>query len=83
MNTVVLENVSNEFLPTLKALAKVANAKFKIDKKTQTASKVKEFYTLKELDEMPLMKKLKKWEEEHPKEATQINKKVDKTMGLI
>lgn len=83
MNTVVLENVSNEFLPTLKALAKLANAKFKIDKKTQAASKVKEFYTLKELDEMPLMKKLKKWEEEHPKEAAQINKEVDKAMGLI
>lgn len=80
--TITLENASNEFLSLFKGLAKVANVNFKI-KKAKKKSKEKEFYTLKELDELPFMQELKKWEKEHPKEVVKLKKQVDKEMGLI
>lgn len=84
MNTTIitLENASNDFLSAFKGLAKVANVDFKINKATKKVKK-KEFYTLKELDELPFMKEVKKWEKEHPSEATKLTKQVDKEMGLI
>lgn len=40
--TITLENVSDEFLKVFKELAKVANAKFKVNKSTKTHKKSKE-----------------------------------------
>lgn len=82
--TITLENASSEFLSAFKGLAKVANVNFKIKKgkKAKEKLKEKEFYTLAELDELPFMQEVKKWEQEHPKEVEKINKQVLKEMGL-
>ena len=98
MTSVLIENVSPEFLPKLKAIAKAANAEFKrfvadtkADKAEKTAktkalkptkpkktakvrAKTKENYTLQELDEMPFMQNVQKWEQENPKEAKKAHK---------
>ena len=39
--TITLENVSDEFLKIFKELAKIANAKFKVDKPKDKAKKLK------------------------------------------
>ena len=100
MTSVLIENVSPEFLPKFKALAKTAKAEFKrfvADKKATKAekaaktkalkptnpkktakakTKTKENYTLQELDEMPFMQNVQKWEQENPKEAKKAHKAV-------
>ena len=103
MISVLIENVSPEFLPKFRALAKTANAEFKRfvadtkaektaktkalkptkPKKTaKVRAKTKENYTLQELDEMPFMQNVKKWEQENPKEAKKAHQAVLKEMGI-
>lgn len=56
--TITLENVSDEFLKVFKELAKVANAKFKVDKSKKTkASK-----NLKEIPSKETLKAMKECE---------------------
>ncbi len=105
MTSVLIENVSPEFLPKLKAIAKAANAEFKrfvADTKTPKAekaaktkalkptkpkktakarAKTKENYTLQELDEMPFMQNVQKWEQENPKEAKKAHQAVLKKVA--
>ena len=97
MTSVLIENVSPEFLPKLKAIAKAANAEFKRfvadtkaektaktkalkptkpKKAAKVRAKTKENYTLQELDEMPFMQNVKKWEQENPKEAKKAHRAV-------
>ena len=104
MTSVLIENVSPEFLPKFKALAKTAKAEFKRfvaettkaektaktkdlkkakpEKKAKVRAKTKEFATLQELDEMPFMKKVQKWEQENPKETKKAHQAVLKEMGI-
>ncbi len=109
MTSVLIENVSPEFLPKLKAIAKAANAEFKrfvADTKTPKAekaekaaktkalkptkpkktakarAKTKENYTLQELDEMPFMQNVQKWEQENPKEAKKAHQAVLKKVAI-
>lgn len=80
--TLTLRNPSDDFLKAFKSLAKLANVDFTISKERASKSKEKEFHTLKELDEMPFMKKLKKWEKNNPQEAKQARQEVLDEMGL-
>ena len=106
MTSVLIENVSPEFLPKFKALAKTAKAEFKRfvadkkatkaeisakakdlkkakpEKKAKVRAKTKEIATLQELDEMPFMKNVQKWEQENPKEAKKAHQAVLKEMGI-
>ncbi len=106
MTSVLIENVSPEFLPKFKALAKTAKAEFKqfvadkkitkaeistktkdlkkakAEKKAKVKAKSKEFTTLQELDKMPFMKSVQKWEQENPKEAKKAHQAVLKEMGI-
>lgn len=56
--TITLENVSDEFLKVFKELAKVANAKFKVDK----SKKTKAPKNLKEIPNKETLKAIKECE---------------------
>ncbi len=88
----ILDNVTEQFLPAFKELAKAANVDFKVDKsekkpKIKVTSKDKagkkakelEFY---ELETMPIRKDIEKWAKENPKIHQQTIKEVKHEMGL-
>ena len=63
--TITLENVSDEFLKVFKELAKVANAKFKVDK----SKKTKAPKNLKEIPNKETLKAMKEYKADKAQEV--------------